>query len=115
MKMANWYVTRDAGKRAAGIHGSDRDLVVDRAIAASSRYIDRITGRRFVPITQTRSYNWPQRDSRRGYVLSLDEDLLSVSTLTRAGTDLTAIVAADYFLEPINRPPYDRIEIDLAS
>ncbi len=113
----NWYCSREAVKRAAGIGGSDRDSVIDSHIEAASREIDSLTNRRFIPISATRKYPWPQRDARRGYVLYLDEDLLSVDTngLTKEGSDATVIAATDFFEEPKNRPPYSRIEIDLAS
>src|SRR3990172_2048936 len=114
--MSNWYCGRAALKRAVGIDGADRNSVIDALIEAASREIDGLTNRRFIPKTATRSYNWPQRDGRSVYTIYLDEDLLSVSALTKEGDDVTAIAAADYFLEPVNLgPPYSRIEIDLAS
>lgn len=114
--MANWYSTRGLVKRAAGISGSDKDALVDAHIEAASREIDALCNRRFIPITATRSYAWAQRDGRNVYTIVLDEDLLSVSTLTKEGDDVTAIASTDYFLEPVNiGPPYFWIEIDLAS
>ena len=114
--MANWLCTRDAVKRSAGIKTIERDSVIDSFIEQASREIeDELCHRRFIPLTATRSYSWPQRNGR-GSVLYLDEDLLSVSALTKEGDDVTAIAAADYFLEPSALgPPYSRIEIDLAS
>jgi len=114
--MSNWYCGRNALKRAVGIDGADRNSVIDALIEAASREIDGLTNRRFIPKTATRSYNWPQRDGRSVYTIYLDEDLLSVSALTKEGDDVTAIASTDYFLEPVNLgPPYSRIEIDLAS
>lgn len=114
--MANWYASLEAVKRAVGIDGSDRDSVVGSHIAAASREIDGVTNRRFIPITATRYYSWAQEDGRRVWILYLDEDLLSVSALTKEGDDVTAIADTDYFLEPLSLgPPYHRIEIDLAS
>ena len=114
--MANWLCTRDAVKRSAGIKTIERDSVIDSFIEQASREIeDELCHRRFIPLTATRSYSWPQRNGR-GSVLYLDEDLLSVSALTKEGDDVTAIAGADYFLEPSTLgPPYSRIEIDLAS
>ena len=114
--MANWYLARGLVKRAAQIGGDSLDVIVDEQIEAASREIDRLTGRRFIPITAAKNYDWPQRDSRRAWTLYLDEDLLSVSSLTKDGTDATAIASTDYFLEPSTLvPPYSRIEIDLGS
>ena len=112
----NWYCTREAMKRAVGIHGSEFDAVVDGYIESASREIDRLTHRRFIPLTATKSYPWPQRDNPRGAVLYLGEDLLAVTALTKDGDDATAIASTDYFLEPSTLgPPYHKIEIDLAS
>lgn len=116
--MANWYCSREAVKRVVDIGGSDRDSVIDSCIDQASREIEAITNRRFIPISATRYYPWPQRDARRGYVLHLDEDLLSVDTngLTKEGDDVTAIAATDFLEEPASLgPPYSRIEIDLSS
>ena len=112
----NWYATLEAVKRAVNLYGSERDSVISSCIEAASREVDNLTGRRFIPKTETRRYRWPQREQRNAYILYFDQDLLSVSAFTKDGDDATAIPAADYFLEPSNLgPPYSRIEIDLAS
>lgn len=115
--MANrWYSTRNLVKRAAGISGSDRDSLIDSHIEAASREIESLTTRLFIPKTETRYYNWPQRNGSNVYTVMLDEDLLSASALTKEGDDVTAISSGDYFLEPVNLgPPYHWVEIDLAS
>ena len=114
--MANFYITRGMVKRSAQIGGDSLDAIVDEQIEAASREIDRLTSRRFIPLTAAKSYDWPQKDPRRAWVLYLEEDLLSVSSLTKDGTDVTAIASTDYFLEPsVLGPPYSRIEIDLGS
>ena len=114
--MANFYIARGMVKRAAQIGGDSLDAIVDEQIEAASREIDRLTSRRFIPLTAAKSYDWPQKDPRRAWVLYLEEDLLSVSALTKDGTDVTAIASTDYFLEPsVLGSPYSRIEIDLGS
>lgn len=113
--MANRYTTREAVASAGSIKGTDYGSSIDEAIDAASREIDRLTNRRFIPITATRYYPWPHSAGRSPYVLLLDEDLLSCSALTKEGSDATAIADADYFKEPYNFPPYQWIEIDLAS
>lgn len=116
--MANWYCSREQVKSALGIMGLQHDAAVDLAIEGASRRIDLATRRIFIPKTQTRTYPWPPRQSSLGYVLWLDFDLLSLTTLQTKAQNTTpiTIVAADYFLEPANfAPPYDRIEIDQSS
>lgn len=116
MSNANrWYCTREQVKRAVAVEGPNLDALIDSYIEAASEEIERLTDRRFIPLTATKSYPWPQRGGR-GYILFLDEDLLAVTSLTKDGVDLTAIAAGDYFLEPTTLgPPYTHIEIDLAS
>lgn len=114
--MPNWYTTREAVKRAGAVNTTLWDSVLDAEIEAASREIDKLTGRRFIPITATRRYAWPAPFPRAAWMLMLDDDLLSVSALTRDDDTATAIAATDYFLEPGNDgPPYAWIEIDLSS
>ena len=114
--MSNYYVGREAVKRAIGVWGAGRDAVIDQAIDQASREVDALTNRRFIPVTATRQYPWPQPDRLAAYMLRLDADLISVSALTDEGDDTTAISSSDYFLEPVNTgPPYSHIEIDLSS
>lgn len=114
--MGDWYTTREAVKSAAGIQGITRDPVIDREIEAASRRIDRWTRRRYIPETTTRLYRWPSPRGR-GTILWLDADLLSISTLQSQAQDTspTTISATDFFLEPTNSDPKNRIEIDLSS
>lgn len=115
--MGRWYCTREAVKRALGEQtpSGERDKVLDQKIEAASREIEGLTHRIFIPETRADLYPWPQRNGR-GSALFLSDDLLAVTSLTKDGTDVTAIASTDYFLEPsIEGPPYHRIEIDLAS
>jgi hypothetical protein len=124
--MANWYTSRERVKRAVGISGTDYHDRIDDLIEAMSRRVERWTHRRFIPVTQTRLYEWPsvQFYNRRSSstVLELDADLLSVTTLQTKAQDATptTISSSDYFLEPNSPSPdgvtrYDRIEIDTSS
>jgi len=113
--MSNRYTTREAVASAGSIKGTDHASEIDAAIDAASREIDRLTNRRFIPLTATRYYNWPHSAGRSPYILLLDEDLLDATALTKDGTDVTAIETTDFFEEPHNLKPYQWIEIDLAS
>jgi hypothetical protein len=114
--LANWYTTREAFKRALSISDPSKNPVIDIAIEAASREFDNETGQWFIPRFKTRRYPWPQNGVSTSWILELDQPLQTITTLAKDGTDATAIVAADYFLEPNNSgPPYHSIEIDLSS
>ena len=115
--MANWYCTREQVKRAARINGSDQDSIIDRLIESEARRIDAETRRIFIPKTETRYYRYPDFNRPGSARLWLDQDCLAVTTFKTKAQDAspTTIAAADYFLEPVNTPPYNRIEIDLSS
>lgn len=115
--MGNWYAGREAVKRAAGITGTEADGTVDRLIEAASRRVDSDTGRFFIPLTATRYYDFPNDSYARSWRLWLDEDLISAAVVQTGAQDgsPTTIPAADYYLEPVNSPPYNRLEIDLSS
>lgn len=120
--MAGWLTTRESVKRSMSWLGSDRDQQIDELIAGATESIYQELNRdndarRFIPYTAlARLHRFPTEDIQPDTRLLLDGDLWSVDTLTKDGTDVVAIVAADYFLEPNNLgPPYHRIDIDLAS
>lgn len=115
--MANWLTTRGAVMRAAQIEGSNLAPRVDAAIAAASVYVEQELRTNILPLTATRNYRWPkQRSALSGTVLMLDAPLLAATSVTKDGDTVTAIAAADYYLEPANEgPPYWWIEIDQSS
>ncbi len=114
--VTRWYATREAVKAAVGIAGAKVDALIDGYIEAASESIENLLGRRFIPLTATKLYPWPQR-AGNSLICYLDEDLLTVTELLAKAQDTTptTIAATDYFLEPVNSPPYRRIEIDLSS
>lgn len=110
------YATREDIMRALDSKPTARNArQIDRALQSASRGIDDdLCHRRFYPEIATKSFNWPDSQSRTSWRLWLDaNELISVTALTSGGT---TIAASDFFLEP-NRygPPYNRIEIDLDS
>lgn len=113
--MGVWYTTREAVKRSLDAKETARnDVLVDRAIEAASRAVDGLLRRTLAPTLATRYFDWPNEQYARPWRLWITRaDLISVTSIT---TDGTAISASDYFLEPnISGPPYDRVEVDLAS
>lgn len=113
--MGVWYITREAVKRSLDAKETARnDVLVDRAIEAASRSVDGLLRRTFAPTLATKYFDWPNEQYARAWRLWINQaNLISVTTLSVAGSTVSA---SDYFLEPANSgPPYDRIEIDLAS
>ena len=113
--MTVWYTTRESVMNALDSKLTARNArQIDRAIESASRGIEGLCHRTFYPELDTRSWDWPNSQSGTSWRLWLDDhELISVTTLTSGGT---TIAASDYFLEP-NRsgPPYNRLEVDLAS
>ena len=107
------YSTRERVRAAAGF--SERtDVLVDRAIGASSRIIDAECHRQFYPETATRVFDWPAPQTSRTWRLWLEQNsIISVTSLTVAGTAQTV---ASFLLEPANDgPPFNLIETDLST
>lgn len=113
-----FYTTRESVQDAFDVReAAHRSTQIDEAIASASDDIDGWLNRHkhgLAPRNATRYFPWPKRDGGGATRLWLDEnEVISVTTLTAGGTE---IVAADYFLEPVNSgPPYTHIEIDLDS
>ena len=116
--MANWLISREQVKRAGGLSGSSLNARIDNIIEGVSTSLENELHRKFLSRIETRLYPWPPKDTGPRWELKLDQWLISVTTLQTMAqnTTPTTIVAADYFLEPVNLgPPYTRIEIDLSS
>lgn len=96
----NWLSTRGL----AGTVGTDisDDAVIENLLVAASRYSD--GERTFYPRIETRYFNIPN-----GPELLLDDDLLSLTTLTNG--EGTVIVPSDYLCEPYNSPPYYKVRL----
>jgi len=111
--MGLWYTTREQVKRAAQINGPDSNPSIDRLLESASREVEDSLNRWFYPLTAIRYYPYPSTHSPTAYRYWLNADLIEVTTLVSGGV---TIAPADYFKEPVNYgPPYNRIEIDLAS
>lgn len=100
------FTTLDDLKRVRGIDDADADDdMLIRFIRQASRTVISFTNRTFVPYLSTRYYpNYGQ--SFASSSLSLDDDLISVSSLTDDGL---ALSSSDYILYPINESPYHSI------
>lgn len=113
--MQPWYATREDVMRALDSKATARNAgQIDRALESASRDIEALCHRRFYPELGTRFFDWPNSQRAASWRLWLDDsELISVVALSSGGT---VIASTDYLLEP-NRsgPPYNRLEIDLAS
>lgn len=98
MAITNGYCTLAEFKAyaipKAGADAGD-DAVLEDLIEAASRFIDGQTGRTFYARTETREFDIPE-----GRELRLDDDLISVTTLTNGDGD--TISSDDYVLLPAN-------------
>lgn len=110
------YCTREDVKESLDIKTATRmDRVIDRAVEAATRSVESLTRRVFYPTITTKYFDFPDGGRSATYRQWIDEPtgLISVTSLTSGGT---TIASTDYFLEPVNEgPPFNRIEIDLAS
>lgn len=110
MAITNGFATLAEFKAWHNISSTDAgdDTVIEQCVEAASRYIDGEVGRTFYARTETRYYDTP--GSR---ILKLDDDLLTITTLTN-GNDV-AIAATEYNLWPKNSPPYSEIRLKASS
>jgi hypothetical protein len=84
------------------------DPLLGISIGAAQRYIDSQTNRHFEAETKTRYYQREDRNRWNSRLLDvLNDDLLTVATLTNGDSSGTTIAAANYWLTPRNEgPPY---------
>ena len=106
MAITNGYCTLADYKAYAEIDSTDAtdDGVIEKIIEMVSRYIDDKTGRTFYARTETHYFDYP-----KSRTLKLDDDLLSVTTLTNG--DGNTIDATEYHLEPYNETPYHSLKL----
>ncbi len=110
MAINNGYATLAEFKNYKKVTSSDAidDGVIEDLIEGASRYIDAQTGRIFYARTETRKYDLPE-----GRELKLDEDLLTVTTLTNGDGDV--IASSEYILLPPNTTAKRAIKLKQGS
>ena len=110
MAVTNGYTTLAEFKAWKTVGSTDAadDAVIEDCIEAASRYFDNETGRTFYARSLTRYYDMPQ-----GRILELDDDLLTITTLTNG--DGVEIAATEYNLWPRNYAPYSEIRLKSSS
>jgi hypothetical protein len=92
------YTTWAAVKTYLDITGTGDDALGALLVNRVTDAIDRYCRRRFRAVTATRSFDVPEGDT-----LFLDDDLLSITTLTNG--DGNVITSASYVLLPKNKSP----------
>ncbi|GHH57735.1 hypothetical protein [Lentzea cavernae] len=109
-----WHCTREDVMARGDIKLTARMATqVDDAIEAATRDVEKRLHRILYPRLETHRFDWPGEQSGRTWRLWLDQhEVISVTTLTSGGL---VIPSTDFFLYPDSGPPYNRIEIDLAS
>lgn len=80
------------------------DSIMEVMLQSVSRYVDDQCHRTFYPRIETRKYDVPDEE-----VLFLDDDLLSLTTLTNG--DATEITSSQYVLYPKNAQPKQWVKI----
>lgn len=96
----------------ARIKGATENAKIDRLIAASSLAFERDTNSKFIPVTETRTYDIADAEGR---CLYLDAHLISVSTLTDENGSREWTEGTHFELEPRHAPPYTQVQALLAG
>lgn len=100
------YATLSDLKAYLGISSSetDDDALLSDLLERISARIDRETGRRFQAVTETHYFESDALDPTVN-TLWVDDDLLTVTTLTNGDSDNETIPSTEYWLIPRNRSP----------
>jgi len=104
----------DAGTGTHTItRASTDDSLLTDLITRVGKAIDSYCGRTFTAASDTRYYEY---DSVDGRYLHLDEDLVTITTLTNGDSSSTVIPNTEYWLWPRNQgPPYHAIRLEAES
>ena len=106
------YIDIEDLRAYLGISETADDDLLQEAVEDAQSYIESQTNRRFEANTETRYYSRDAISPKDSRVLDLDDDLISITTLTNGDADSTAIAAASYVLLPRNgAPPYHQIQL----
>lgn len=110
------YATREQVARSLEVRETARSgSLIDATLDAASRSAEGFLHRRFYPELRTRLVDWPNYSLAPSWEINLwDQEMISLSQVLSAGTDITSsciLRRADDLAEP----PYDRLEVNLAS
>jgi hypothetical protein len=106
------YIDTEDLRAYLGISGTADDDLLQEAVEDAQSYIESQTHRRFEANTETRYYDRDAINHKNSKILDLDEDLISITTLTNGDSSSTAIASTSYVLLPRNgAPPYHQIQL----
>jgi hypothetical protein len=106
---AEYTTIADVRGTLVGSTKTDQDDLYYDLIVSTSRDIDKLSGRKFVPRIETLLYDTPQ-----GRCLKFgDRDILEVQSITNG--DGTTISPSGFFLEPANDYPKSHVELKATS
>jgi hypothetical protein len=111
------YCTRESVKAALDEQETARsNAQIDDAIDSGARDVEGLCNRpeyAFLPLTATRYFDYPSGTSRSpSWRLWLSPFTLISATAVTTDNGATTLTAGQYFLEPVNDPPYRSIEIN---
>lgn len=93
-------------------YATAEESMLDTLIAQAQEFIEKKTGRRFEANTETRLYGASAQVYHDPKLLLVDEDLLTVTTLTNGNGE--AIGAGSYWPWPLNNSPHFGIRLKSA-
>lgn len=105
------YIVLSDLRQYLGVDETSDDALIQESIQAAQTYIESQTNRSFEATTETRYYERSALNGWNSRLLDLlDDDLLTVTTLTNGDSSATVIAAANYWLTPRNEgPPYSGV------
>lgn len=115
------FATREDVQRVADVVGTFlTNAQVDRIIESESRNAEGLLQRSFVPVLDTRYFDWPGEQFGKSWRLWLNANELATGdtsdyVLTTQGGSVT-LADNQWFIEPANYgPPFNRVEINLGQ
>ena len=112
----SWYTDRAIARSFLGIESTitTKDAQIDRFIARASKRIETYTGRRFMPWTGTKEFDYQGPGK-----LILGDDLVSSAPTITHNDGNNTVASGDYFLYPLNavddNKPYLYLELLLTD
>jgi hypothetical protein len=114
------YCTRESVKTALDEAETARsNAQIDDAILSGARDVEGLCHRpenAFAPVLATRYFDYPSRTRAPSWVLRFEDGrtVISVSAVT-TNNGATTLTTGQYFLTPVNSPPYTGLEVDLGG